>query len=89
MTIAPGIFGTPMIFGMPQEVQDSLAASIPFPARLGRPEDYAKLVHSIITNDMLNGETIRRTARSGCRRSRPTRALRAPLVSLVLFGPAT
>ena len=48
-----------MIFGMPQEVQDSLAASIPFPARLGRPEDYAKLVHSIITNDMLNGETIR------------------------------
>ena len=71
MTIAPGIFGTPMIFGMPQEVQDSLAASIPFPARLGRPEDYAKLVHSIITNDMLNGETIRLTARSGCRR-RPT-----------------
>lgn len=59
MTIAPGIFGTPMIFGMPQEVQDSLAASIPFPARLGRPDDYAKLVHSIITNDMLNGETIR------------------------------
>jgi len=59
MTIAPGIFGTPMIFGMPQDVQDSLAASIPFPARLGRPEDYAKLVHSIITNEMLNGETIR------------------------------
>lgn len=59
VTIAPGIFGTPMIFGMPQEVQDSLAASIPFPPRLGRPEDYAKLVNSIITNDMLNGETIR------------------------------
>ncbi len=59
VTIAPGIFGTPMIFGMPQEVQDSLAASIPFPPRLGRPEDYAKLVQSIITNDMLNGETIR------------------------------
>lgn len=59
MTIAPGIFGTPMVFGMPQEVQDSLAASIPFPSRLGRPEDYAKLVRSIITNDMLNGETIR------------------------------
>ncbi|WP_144635073.1 3-hydroxyacyl-CoA dehydrogenase [Bordetella genomosp. 13] len=59
MTIAPGIFGTPMIFGMPQEVQDSLAASIPFPARLGRPEDYAKLVHAIVTNEMLNGETIR------------------------------
>ncbi|WP_442597493.1 3-hydroxyacyl-CoA dehydrogenase [Parapusillimonas sp. JC17] len=59
VTIAPGIFGTPMIFGMPQEVQDSLAASIPFPARLGRPEDYAKLVQSIITNEMINGETIR------------------------------
>lgn len=59
VTVAPGIFGTPMIFGMPQEVQDSLAASIPFPARLGRPEDYAKLVNSIITNEMLNGETIR------------------------------
>ncbi|MEO6986520.1 MAG: 3-hydroxyacyl-CoA dehydrogenase [Paralcaligenes sp.] len=58
-TIAPGIFGTPMIFGMPQDVQDSLAASIPFPARLGRPEDFAKLVNSIITNEMLNGETIR------------------------------
>lgn len=59
MTIAPGIFGTPMVFGMPQEVQDSLAASIPFPSRLGRPEDFAKLVQSIITNEMLNGETIR------------------------------
>ena len=59
MTIAPGIFGTPMIFGMPQEVQDSLAAAIPFPSRLGRPEDYAKLVHSIVTNEMLNGEVIR------------------------------
>ncbi len=58
-TIAPGIFGTPMVFGMPQDVQDSLAASIPFPSRLGRPEDYAKLVNSIITNEMLNGETIR------------------------------
>ena len=59
MTIAPGIFGTPMLFGMPQEVQDSLAAGVPFPSRLGRPEDYAKLVHQIITNDMLNGEVIR------------------------------
>jgi NAD(P)-dependent dehydrogenase (short-subunit alcohol dehydrogenase family) len=58
-TIAPGIFGTPMIFGMPQAVQDSLAASIPFPSRLGRPDDYAKLVHQIVTNEMLNGETIR------------------------------
>ncbi len=59
MTIAPGIFGTPMLFGMPQEVQDSLAAGVPFPSRLGRPEDYAKLVHQIVTNDMLNGEVIR------------------------------
>jgi NAD(P)-dependent dehydrogenase (short-subunit alcohol dehydrogenase family) len=59
MTIAPGIFGTPMVAGMPQEVQEALAASIPFPARLGTPRDYAKLVHSIITNEMLNGETIR------------------------------
>ncbi len=58
-TIAPGIFGTPMIFGMPQEVQDSLAANIPFPSRLGTPQDYAKLVHSIVTNEMINGETIR------------------------------
>ena len=58
-TIAPGIFGTPMMFGMPQEVQDSLAANIPFPSRLGTPEDYAKLVYSIITNEMINGETIR------------------------------
>ncbi|WIT11679.1 3-hydroxyacyl-CoA dehydrogenase [Paucibacter sediminis] len=59
MTIAPGIFGTPMLFGMPQEVQDALAASVPFPSRLGRPDDYAKLVHQIVTNEMLNGEVIR------------------------------
>jgi NAD(P)-dependent dehydrogenase (short-subunit alcohol dehydrogenase family) len=59
MTIAPGIFATPMLMGMPQEVQDSLAASVPFPSRLGQPADYAKLVHQIITNDMLNGEVIR------------------------------
>ena len=59
MTIAPGIFGTPMMFGMPQEVQDSLAASVPFPSRLGTPLDYAKLARHIIENDMLNGEVIR------------------------------
>ena len=59
MTIAPGIFGTPMMFGMPQEVQDSLAASVPFPSRLGTPQDYAKLAKHIIENDMLNGEVIR------------------------------
>ncbi|MDB5890138.1 MAG: short-chain dehydrogenase/reductase [Polaromonas sp.] len=59
MTIAPGIFGTPMMFGMPQEVQDSLAASVPFPSRLGTPTDYAKLARHIFENDMLNGEVIR------------------------------
>ena len=59
MTIAPGIFGTPMLFGMPQEVQDALAAGVPFPSRLGTPVDYAKLVKAIVTNEMLNGEVIR------------------------------
>ncbi|WP_288192662.1 3-hydroxyacyl-CoA dehydrogenase [uncultured Phyllobacterium sp.] len=59
MAIAPGIFGTPMLLAMPQEVQDSLAASIPFPSRLGRPEEYAALALHIIDNPMLNGETIR------------------------------
>jgi len=59
MTIAPGIFGTPMLFAMPQEVQDALAASVPFPSRLGSPHDFAKLVQHIIENDMLNGEVIR------------------------------
>lgn len=59
MTIAPGIFGTPMLFGMPQEVQDALAAGVPFPSRLGTPQDYAKLVKHIVENDMLNGEVIR------------------------------
>ena len=59
MTIAPGIFGTPMLFGMPQEVQDALAASVPFPSRLGTPQDYARLARHIIENDMLNGEVIR------------------------------
>ena len=59
MTIAPGIFGTPMLFGMPQEVQDALAASVPFPSRLGTPDDYAKLAKHIIEYDMLIGEVIR------------------------------
>lgn len=59
MAIAPGIFGTPMLLAMPQEVQDSLAASIPFPSRLGKPEEYAALALHIIDNPMLNGETIR------------------------------
>ncbi len=59
MTIAPGIVGTPMLFTMPKEVQDALAASVPFPSRLGTPADYAKLVQHIVTNEMLNGEVIR------------------------------
>jgi NAD(P)-dependent dehydrogenase (short-subunit alcohol dehydrogenase family) len=59
MTIAPGIFGTPMLFGMPQDVQDALAANVPFPSRLGTPLDYAKLAQHIIENEMLNGEVIR------------------------------
>ncbi len=58
-TIAPGIFATPMLRGLPQEVQDSLAASIPFPRRLGQPEEFAALALHIIANPMLNGETIR------------------------------
>ena len=70
MTIAPGIFGTPMLFSMPQEVQDALAAGVPFPSRLGTPEDYAKLVHQIVTNDMLNGRGARflheAALRQGC-----------------------
>jgi NAD(P)-dependent dehydrogenase (short-subunit alcohol dehydrogenase family) len=59
MTIAPGIFLTPMLKGLPQEVQDSLGQQVPFPARLGRPEEYAALVRHIVENEMLNGETIR------------------------------
>lgn len=59
MTIAPGIFGTPMLFAMSQEVQSALAASVPFPSRLGKPEDFAGLVKHIVENDMLNGEVIR------------------------------
>jgi NAD(P)-dependent dehydrogenase (short-subunit alcohol dehydrogenase family) len=57
--VAPGIFGTPMMAGLPQEAQDSLGRQVPFPARLGRPEEYAELVAAIVTNRMLNGETIR------------------------------
>ena len=59
MCIAPGIFETPMMAGMPQEVRDSLAAGVPFPPRLGRPEEYAALVRHIVENPMLNGEVIR------------------------------
>ncbi len=59
MTIAPGIFGTPMVSGMPQEVQDALGAMVPFPSRLGRPEEYGNLAVAICENPMLNGEVIR------------------------------
>jgi len=58
-TVAPGIFWTPMVDGMPEEVQTSLSASIPFPSRLGRPEEFADLVAYLIGNRYLNGETIR------------------------------
>lgn len=59
MTIAPGIFETPMLLGMPAEVQDALGKSVPFPSRLGKPDEYAHLAKTIIENMMLNGETIR------------------------------
>ena len=59
MTIAPGIFWTPMMASLPPEVQESLGKQVPFPSRLGKPEEYAQLVQSIIGNPMLNGETIR------------------------------
>ena len=59
MTVAPGIFRTPMMAGLPQEVQDSLGASVPFPSRLGEPSEYAALVRHILENPMLNGEVIR------------------------------
>jgi NAD(P)-dependent dehydrogenase (short-subunit alcohol dehydrogenase family) len=58
-TIAPGIFETPMLMGMPKDVQDSLGKQVPFPSRLGRPSEYANLVKAIIETEMLNGETIR------------------------------
>ena len=59
MTIAPGIFETPMLLGMPAEVQDALGKMVPFPSRLGKPNEYAQLAKAIIENQMLNGETIR------------------------------
>lgn len=59
MTIAPGLFQTPMMAALPEEVQQSLGASVPYPSRLGRPEEYAALALHIVANRMLNGETIR------------------------------
>jgi len=59
VTIAPGIFATPMMSAMPQEVRDSLGENVPFPPRLGRPEEFAMLVRHVAENIMLNGEVIR------------------------------
>ncbi|MFD4708115.1 3-hydroxyacyl-CoA dehydrogenase [Streptomyces sp. NPDC058430] len=59
MTIAPGLFETPLLGRLPQDVRDALGAQVPHPARLGRPVEYAQLAEAIITNPMLNGETIR------------------------------
>ncbi|WP_026912628.1 SDR family NAD(P)-dependent oxidoreductase [Patulibacter minatonensis] len=59
VTIAPGLFETPMLAGLPQAAQDALGGSVPYPARLGRPTEYADLVEHIVTNRMLNGETVR------------------------------
>jgi NAD(P)-dependent dehydrogenase (short-subunit alcohol dehydrogenase family) len=59
VSLAPGIFSTPMLAGMPQEVQDSLGKQVPFPARLGRPEEFAAMVQTIFEIAYLNGETIR------------------------------
>ena len=59
MTIAPGLFLTPLLKNLPQEAQDSLGKQVPFPPRLGRPEEYANMVGQIFANTMLNGETIR------------------------------
>ncbi len=59
VTIAPGLFDTPLLAALPEDARTALGAGIPFPSRLGRPEEYARLVDQIITNPMLNGETIR------------------------------
>jgi NAD(P)-dependent dehydrogenase (short-subunit alcohol dehydrogenase family) len=59
VTIAPGLFWTPMLAALSPAAQDSLGSQVPFPSRLGRPSDYAQLVESIVLNPMLNGETIR------------------------------
>ena len=59
MTIAPGLFDTPMLASLPEKVRTHLASTVPFPSRLGNPSEYAQLVQSIIENPMLNGEVIR------------------------------
>ncbi len=59
MTVAPGIFDTPMLQGMSDEVRNSLGAQVPFPSRLGDPDEFAQLVRHIVENEMLNGTVIR------------------------------
>jgi 3-hydroxyacyl-CoA dehydrogenase/3-hydroxy-2-methylbutyryl-CoA dehydrogenase len=59
MTLAPGLFDTPLLAALPEEARTALGAGIPFPSRLGRPEEYARMVREIVANPMLNGETIR------------------------------
>jgi NAD(P)-dependent dehydrogenase (short-subunit alcohol dehydrogenase family) len=59
LAIAPGLFATPMLLGMPQDIQDNLAATLPFPSRFGTPEEYAKLVLHMVDNAVLNGEVVR------------------------------
>ena len=59
MTIAPGIFDTPLLAGLPEPARQSLGQQVPFPSRLGRPDEFAALVRHIIENEMLNGEVIR------------------------------
>ncbi len=59
VTIAPGLFLTPLMGSLPKEAQDSLGAQVPFPSRLGHPDEYAMMVEAIVANPMLNGETIR------------------------------
>jgi NAD(P)-dependent dehydrogenase (short-subunit alcohol dehydrogenase family) len=59
VTIAPGLFDTPLLAGLPEQVKQGLGATVPFPARLGRPEEYATLVRHVVENDMLIGEVVR------------------------------
>ena len=59
LAIAPGIFGTPMLYGLPDDVQQALGDSVPFPSRLGEPSEYAKLAMHMIDNVMMNGEVVR------------------------------
>jgi NAD(P)-dependent dehydrogenase (short-subunit alcohol dehydrogenase family) len=59
VTIAPGLFDTPLLAALPDEARQALGAGIPYPSRLGRPEEYARMVAEVVGNPMLNGETIR------------------------------